>query len=344
MGDIPISVQQAVRVALVFVALMVGFGILSNLTGWPDKSWWGIVVVVALGLAALPLLGPLLEFLRDSGAVIEIKGVKLDFSKSVMRGSRIERANFQDNPGVAVNDSDAASIAVAAEAAKSAAFVVVDLGSARSWYPTRLFVLAAAAEELQGARAVVILAQRGGVSGCFMGWLSPKDMVAAFCQSDDRYRLALSHARTVLWNLRLSGGYDTYPFPAQYQLDAQRTRRAYLETGDLAFVPALISRLQSPPANPDNAAPPTVSDALENVSEPKWLSREEAGRLFDPWMIRDHMRDGLSEAEKWTMLCRAGQADQEFLAVTEDDGSFRGMIDVAATVRSVVLCPKNVKA
>ena len=60
--------------------------------------------------------------------------------------------------------------------------------------------------------------------------------------------------------------------------------------------------------------------------------------------MRDHMRDGLSEAEKWTMLCRAGQADQEFLAVTEDNGSFRGMIDVAATVRGAVLCPKNVRA
>ena len=284
MADIPISVQQAVRVALVFVALMVGFGILSNLTGWPDKSWWGIVVVVALGLAALPLLGPLLEFLRDSSAVIEIQGVKLDFSKSAVSGSQIARANLQDNPGVPVNDSDAASIAVAAEVAKSAAFVVIDLGSGRSWYPTRLFVLAATArEELQGARGVVILAQRGGVSGCFMGWLPPKDMVAAFCQSDDRYRLALSHARTVLWNLRLSGGYDTYPFPAQYQLDAQKTRRAYLETGDLAFVPALISRLQSPPANPDNAAPPTVSDALENVSEPKWLRRRESDRLLEPF-------------------------------------------------------------
>ncbi len=213
MAGIPISVQQAVRVALVFVGLMVGFGILSNLTGWPDKSWWGIVVVIALGLAALPLLGPLLEFLRDSGAVIEIKGVKLDFSKSAVGGSRIERANLQDNPGVPVNDSDAASIATAAEAAVSAAFVVVDLGSGRSWYPTRLFVLAAAATELQGARAVVILAQRGGVAGSLIGWLRPKDMVAAFCQCDDRYRLALFHARAVLGNLRLSGGYDTSHFP-----------------------------------------------------------------------------------------------------------------------------------
>ena len=66
-------------------------------------------------------------------------------------------------------------MAEAAEAAESATFVVVDLGIGRSWYPTRLFALAAAAEELQGARAVVILAQHGGVPGRFVGWILPKD-------------------------------------------------------------------------------------------------------------------------------------------------------------------------
>ncbi len=86
-----------------------------------------------------------------------------------------------------------------------------------------------------------------------------------------------------------------------------------------------------------------VTAPLENVNEPKWLGREEADQLFDPWMIRDHIRDGLPEAEKWAMLCRAGQADQDFLAVSEDNGSFRGMINVRTTVCKVVLCPKSVK-
>ena len=86
----------------------------------------------------------------------------------------MERANLQDNSGVPVNDADAASIAVAAEATVSAAFVVLDLGSGRSWYPTRLLVLAATAKGLQGARAVVILTHRGGVAGSFIGWLPPE--------------------------------------------------------------------------------------------------------------------------------------------------------------------------
>ena len=86
MAGIPILALQAVRVALVFVVMMVGSGSSAISRGWPDKNWWGIGVVVALGLAALPSLGLLLEFLRDSGTVIEIKGVKLNFSKSAVSG------------------------------------------------------------------------------------------------------------------------------------------------------------------------------------------------------------------------------------------------------------------
>ena len=341
MAGVPISAQQAVRVALIFAALILGFGILSGVTGWPDKQGWGLVISLSLVIAALPLLGPLLAFLRESGAVVDIRGVKLDFSASAVRGASVERTNLEDYPGVPVTDSSAASIAEAAEAARSAPFVVVDLGTGRSWYPTRLFALAAAAEELQGARALVILAQHGGVPGRFVGWIVPKDAVAAFCQNDQRYRLALNHARTILQHLRLSGGYQTYQFPAEYQ-DGNNFRRAYLETGDLAFVPALISRLQSSPTNPDpGAAPLAQQDPLEKVGEPTWLSREEAERLFDPWMIREHIRDSLPEAEKWAMLVRSSG---DFLAVTDDNDGYRGMIDVSATIRRAVLRPSAAMA
>ena len=293
--------------------------------------------VYSLTLVIGILVGGIRVFFR--GAIPEFKGVKLDFSASAVRGASVERTNFEDNPGVPVNDSSAASIAEAAEAARSAAFVVVDLGIGRSWYPTRLFALAATAEELQGARGVVILAQHGGVPGRFVGWILPKDVVAAFCQSDQRYRLALNHARAVLRHLRLSGGYDTYKFPAVFKQDSDNLRTAYLETGDLAFVPALISRLQqSPSNNPDPIAAPLP---LEEVNEPKWLSREEAERLFDPWMIREHIRDGLPEAEKRAMLVQTGR---DFLAVTEDNGSYRGMIDIAAAMRSAMLSPDSAKA
>jgi hypothetical protein len=139
MNGIPISAPQAVRIVLIFVGLIISFAVLSSLTGWPDKQGWSTAVILSAVVATFPFWRPLLEFLRDSGAVVEVAGVKIDFSKSVEQGSRIQRDNLQDQPGVPVNDTTAASIAEAAKAASSAAFIVVDLGTGKSWYPTRLF-------------------------------------------------------------------------------------------------------------------------------------------------------------------------------------------------------------
>jgi hypothetical protein len=333
MNGIPITVSQALRVALVFVALIAVFGILSILTGWPDKQGWSVVVILSFIVATFPFWRPLLEFLRESGAIVEVAGVKVDFSKSVVQGARIQRGNLQDDPGVTVTDSNAASIAQAAEAARSAAFVVVDLGTGRNWYPTRLFALAAAADELHGAKAVIILAQRGGITGTFVGWILPKDIVVAFVQSDQRYALALSHARAVLWQLRAFGDVGPYPFPtlAAYQQDWQNVRTAYQKNGDLAFVPALISSLQkttSPEEKP-----------LEDSNQPKWLDREDVERLFDAWMVREHVSNVVPDSQKRTVLCRVSRAGQDYLAVTENDGSYRGMINIEAAVRTAVLCP-----
>jgi hypothetical protein len=333
MNSLPISAPQAVRMILVFVGLIIVFGILSSLMGWPDKQGWSVAVILSFVIATVPYWRPVLEFLRESGAVVEVAGVKVDFSKSVVQGSRIQRGNLQDQPGVPVTDSNAASIAQAAQAASSAEFIVVDLGTGTNWYPTRLFALAAAAEELRGAKVVVILAQRGGIPNSFIGWICPRDIVAAFVQSDHRYQVAVSHARTVLWQLRASGDSGTYPFTGMtgtYQQDWQNVRNAWLQTGDLAFVPALISGLQKSTA-PDE-------HALEDPNAPRWLTREDVERLFDAWMVREHVAKELPDTQKRAILCKLSRADRGYLAVTEDDGSYRGMIKIDTVVRTAVLC------
>lgn len=329
MADVPILTQQTIRVSLIFAALILGFGFLSNITGWPDKAAWGLVVIASLIVAALPLAGPLLAFLRDSGATIEVKGVKFDFSKSAIRGARMERANFQDNPVVPVTNSDAPSIAQAAKATMTARVVVVDLGMGKSWYPTRLFALAAAADKYRSVQALVILAQQGGVSGRFIGWLTPKNLLEAFCQDDSRYRSALQHARAILLRLELGGDNRAYPVGDAYQADINKVNQAYAETGDLAFVPALIASFQ------DSSSP---VESLENPELPRWLSREEAERLLDPWLIRDNVRENMSAREHRDALCRTGV---DFLAVIGEDGCYRGMIEVAAVIRSMTICPSS---
>ncbi len=338
MAGIPISAQHGVRVALIFVALILGFGILSSITGWPDKQSWGTVVFLSLVIAALPLIGPLLSFLRESGAVVDIKGVKLDFSATAVRGASVEATDL----GLAVGDSRAVSILDAAEAAETAAFVVVDLGTGKSWYPTRLFVLAAAADVLRGARAVVILAQHARIPGRFLGWITPKDVVAAFFQDNKQYSVAFDYALVVLRHLRLSGGDVKYEFPAPFENDCVQFRDLYRKRGDIVFVQVLIQKLQSTPANPEAQQAHIEGLMLENISEPNWLSREDAKRLFDAWLIPEFMRDGLPDADKRAML--AAQNSRDFLAVAEDNGTYRGMIEIDAAMRSLILSSGNTRA
>lgn len=326
MAELSITTKQAVRVSVSFALLIIGFGLLSSVTGWPDKGGWGLAVILSLIIAALPLLGPLLAFLSETGAVVDFKGLKLDFRAMAVRGAPIERSNFQADPGVRVTDSYAADIAEAANAARSAPVVSVDLGTGRSWFSSRLFVLAAAAQELRGAEAIVILAQQGTVPGRLVGWVRPDHVVIAFCQQDERYGKALNQARSVLQHLRLSGGNLDANSPEYKRVSEFLS--AYSKTGDLALVPVLIRELQDP-----TTAPPASPHPIELPGEPSWLSREEAERLLDPWLIWDNIRDDQSEAEKRAKLACAGSP---FLAVTETDGRYRGMIDVTTALRRAV--------
>ena len=89
-------------------------------------------------------------------------------------------------------------------------------------------------------------------------------------------------------------------------------------------MPALIGRLQK--------QTPPLTEAPE-PKPPVWLGAEEAERLLDPWLVREHVRENLPEAEKWATLRRA---TGEFLAMTDDKGCYRGMIDITAEVRRAV--------
>jgi hypothetical protein len=336
MSDRSFQLPQALRVALVFAVLVAGFGALSALTGWPDAEGWPLALLLALALAALPLAGPALTFLRDSRATLDIRGVKLDFSAATVPPAEAPRVNLQDDPGVGVNDTDAASLAQAAEAASGRAHLVLDLGTGRSWYATRLFVLAAAAAELAGAQALVLVAQRGAVPGRFVGWIRPADAVTAFCREDPRYRHALLHARAVLAQLRAGGGYGEVMPPGQplsLHDDVPALRYAYAERGDLAFVPALVKRLQEGlPDAPVGAGP--LPEPLEPAGDPPWLEAEAAERLLGPWLVRETLSDGADPAAQRRALA---DTPHRLLAACTATGVYRGLIDVEAATRQLLL-------
>ena len=329
MNLLPITTQQVMRVVLIFVLVIVGFGVLSATIGWPDKQSWGLVIFAALALALLPILSPLLNFLRESRAIIDIHGVKLDFSGAPrLLGTEPRRANLDEQPGVAVTDSNAASIADATATAAESEIVVVNLGTGRSWYPSRLFALAAAVEQHGSTKVIVLLAQRGGVDRQFVGWLQPSGVVRAMIQHDSGYFLALNRAKAMLRHLQLYADVPGHVFPIPFNF-ANQLKTAYSETGDLAFVPALIRELQQP----KSATDPDPSIKIEDTANPTWLTRDDVERLFDPWLIRTSLPVGGGDQQTLAMLARL---PHRFIAVEEND-RYVGMVDIDAFVRQVVL-------
>lgn len=313
------SAQRIAVVVMIFVVAMVGFGVLSATVGWPDSNGWGLAILAAFILALLPLLGPLLSFLHRSGAVLDLRGFKIDFSRAPrVSGSEPRELNLQQNPGQDVTDSNAASIAEAAAVARDAQIVVVDLGTGRSWYTSRLFALAVAAHELGGAAGIILLAQRGGIPRCFLGWISPQDLIQAMFQHDARYRDALNRAKATLEHLRRKRSSAIEP-PPDFKADIAKLSYSYDSQGDLALVPALINVMQA--------------NAIEDRNAPVWLSADDAERLFDAWLVRDRISSRASDREVIETVARARH---RFLAV-EEDHQYLGMADVDAFLRQFVL-------
>jgi hypothetical protein len=331
MNPLPITDRQIRRMVLIFVGVIVGFWVLSGATGWPDKQSFGQVVLIALAITLLPIIGPLLAFLRESGAAVGFAGVTVDFSRAPRSmGTEPQRVNLDGAPGTSVNDSTAASIADAAATALDTEIVVVNLGTGRSWYPSRLFALAAAADTLNGAKVIVLLAQRGSIDRHWLGWLRPRDVVRAMIQDEPQYDQALRRAKAMVPHIQLRAEDQNYNPPAPFAFAAQLTF-AYRNHGDLAFVPALIHELQEMLVS--DPTRPTIH--IEEPQAPRWLTREEAERLFDPWLIRDSIREGSSDHEIMTTLARV---PYRFIAIVED-GRYVGMVDIDAYVRRLVLQP-----
>jgi hypothetical protein len=78
----PLSIEwhELMVTAAIFVATMLAFASLSSTAGWPNAAnGWPLAVGVALVLALLRVIGPVLD-LRQAGAKLETPFIKLDFA------------------------------------------------------------------------------------------------------------------------------------------------------------------------------------------------------------------------------------------------------------------------
>jgi hypothetical protein len=328
----PFSVEwhELMVTAAIFVAAMLAFALLSSVAGWPNAaSGWPVAVGVSLVLALLRIIGPVLDYLRQTGAKLETPFLKLDLAGAaratvtvqqpwVLSDGLIRKSSSVPESGIGELERSAQNFAGQPE-------IVLDLEDGGAWYTTRVFAVAATAAVVGSPQAIVLIGQKNGIARQFGGWISPHDVVRAFLRRDHRF--AETHARALEYlsylreHLRDTAFIPPASLPkyAQYQYGFQ----IY---GDTAIIRILVDQMQYP----DPPTPPT--EALELPQQPPWTSLEELERLLQPWLICDQV--GVDQVPKEQVM-RILASPHDFIASTRD-GQFGGMIDVRRVERDII--------
>jgi hypothetical protein len=194
----PLSIEwQEVIVAVgIFILAMLAFAFLSSVAGWPNAtSGWPVAVGVALILALLRSIGPLIDLLRQSGAKLETPFLKLDLAGaaqvSVIPGQPWVLSDDLIRRSPSIPDSSLGELERSVQNFASQPEIVLDLEDGGAWYTTRIFAVATTAAVIGSPQAIVLIGQRSTVPRQFGGWIKPQDVVTA-----SRTRLPRSAPRT----------------------------------------------------------------------------------------------------------------------------------------------------
>ena len=336
MRSLSIEWHEMVVAIAIFVATMLAFALLSSAAGWPNAtSGWPVAVGVALVLAFLRVLGPVLDYLREAGAKLETPLVKLDFAGAARVVSASGRPWVLSDDLIrkspSVPDSTLPELERSVQDFANQADIVVDLEDGGAWYTTRIFAVAATAMEIGAPRAIVLVGQKNGAPLQFGGWVKPEDVVTAFSRRDSKFATVHQRALQYLNLLRLHGDELTYtgppaatgtvaPFPRYQQYVYQfRTYR------DIAIIRILVDQMLSPESN-------DPKDRLEDSQQPPWTNLGELQRLFEPWLVCEQVKVDLTAKEQVLQVL----ASQHDVVARTRNGQFLGMVDVGRVERDIV--------
>ena len=335
MRSLSIKWHELVVAAAIFVAIMLAFAFLSSAAGWPNAAnGWPLAAGVALVLALLRVIGPVLDYLRQAGAKLETPFIKLDFAGAArVVGETGQPWILSDDlirKSPSVPDSALPELERSVQDFANQSEIVVDLEDGGAWYTTRIFAVAATAMKIGSPRAIVLIGQRNGIPRQFGGWVKPENIVMAFSRRDQKFAAVQERALQYLAHLRMHSDDSAYTaapaspgtpslFPKYLQYVAQF--RTY---GDIALIRILVDQM----LYPENIA----NGPLEKPQQPPWTNLGEMERLLEPWLIRDQVK--VDQAPKEQVMQVLG-SQHDVIASTRN-GQFVGMVDVRRVERDIV--------
>ena len=178
----PYSPKVAVLAApVIWIGLLAVLAFVVGYLGWSEAgSRYVLVGVLIAGL--LPVLLCVADKVVSSRAVLDIKGVKIDFSQTQLAASSIMLPENIGRPEPLVADSSPMRIVSALETAAAHEVVRVDLRDGSGWWMTRLLGLCAGSVRVGSPKVVVFVGMKEGIHDSFLGWSPTQALLYALIE------------------------------------------------------------------------------------------------------------------------------------------------------------------
>jgi hypothetical protein len=284
-------VAALVTIPIVWAVLVVVLTVTSRLSEWPDAGSRSAVLYFIAAVSLIPLVLSLLDFAAARRAVVDIKGIKLDFS----RLEETERLGLRETfrlphnigvPGLIVSDTRPMQIvAVLLDATKNE-IVQIDLDTGHAWWTTRLLALSAGAVRAGAPRVFVFVGRKENVPGTFLGWADARNVLRVLLDSNEHYRVAYNRAQAIALQLVAFGELEVRPpgMVLHHEVSRYADAPEYRELGAAVAEQVFMDQLAGWHTYPAGSPVP-VSLSLEQP--PDHLTLGRFADLFEPYLYRD---------------------------------------------------------
>lgn len=208
-----LAIAAIPTILLLSVLIIIG---IYEFFGWPEQEINRWVMLLVAVISFTPLILVLLDFFASSRAVLDVRGVKIDFSNIDIDNPEFKRhpIGIPDNIGVKgpiISDTAPMDILSALNETIQSELVVINLGRGDSWWVTRLLALAAGAVRENGPEAFVFIGDRENTPNHFLGWAKPNDVLDAVLQDKEQYKVRYQKSMRIAKQFELFNDPDLLP-------------------------------------------------------------------------------------------------------------------------------------
>jgi len=309
----PFSKKAALlSIPVLWIALAFALYVTHQYLSWPDAKGAGLVVAAVFLVGLLPVGLIVLDVLASGRAVLDIMGVKIDFSERTGISASFGLPDNIGIPGIVVAGSGPMQIAAALERATENEVAVLDIKQGNSWWLTRLFALCAGAARAGTPQALVFIGTKENVSGTFLGWTEPQVALRALLNDKTEYKSVYLHAASIAKQLGVFEGTTLLPTsPPGMALHNAVHRYAeqedYVRLGDAAFEQILMDQL-----------------AMEHENLPEKLTLGRLQQLLEHCLYRDAIELNAPGVDQVKSLL---EAKGPFIALAKE-GRYQSLLKV----------------